>query len=177
MSTQPAHQGNSYPAEANIINVNVICFANTIIDKGLEENNPVTHLHLHKLMYFVYGYLLVRHNKKIGATEFQPWDAGPVVELIFQVMRGTGSEPITRYCEEFDHKKIKLTAYVIDKKEVSFHQILDEVWNKYRNLSANHIIRESHLPGGAWAKARSESLAHLSEEHIKEEFAITVQQP
>ncbi len=175
MSTQPIQTVNNNLSDPEILNVNIIHFANSIIDRGIQEKNLVTHLYIHKLMYFVYGYYLARHNTKVGETEFQPWDMGPVVELVYQVMRGAGSGPITRYCEEFDPMDNKLTAYVIDKNEIKFHEILDEVWDKYRHLSPNRIIKESHLSGGAWEKARARSSGILDISNIKEEFNYTAQ--
>ncbi len=170
MSAQLGKKDSSGKLGLDTINISSIHFANSIIDKGIEADNPVTHLHLHKLMYFVYGYYLARHNTQIGKTKFQPWEMGPVVELIYQVMRGSGSGPITRYCEEFDPKDNKLMAYVVSKNESKFHEILDEVWDKYRHLSPNRIIKESHLSGGAWEKAREGAWAHLKVKHIMKDF-------
>ncbi len=157
--------------EPTIWPVKEIHFANSLIERGIVNNKPITHLQLHKLMYFVYGYYLVRHNAKIGDTLFQAWDMGPVVEMIYQVMRGFGTRPITKYCEEFDPKGFILRAYVIGKDDINFHKVLDEVWDKYSHLSASQIIKATHRPGGAWSHARSGVLAHLKLEDIRNEFS------
>ncbi len=170
MSAQLGKKDSSGKLGLDTINISSIHFANSIIDKDIEADNPVTHLHLHKLMYFVYGYYLARHNTQIGKTKFQPWEMGPVVEIVYQVMKSFASSPINQYCEEFDHKDNALKPYVVSSVFEDFHVVLDEVWNKYSHFSVNQVIRENRLPGGAWSKAKANIARYLDVDDIRKDF-------
>ena len=147
-----------------------IAFANTIVKKGLEDGKPINNLYLQKLMYFVYGYALVRNNVKIESTLFQPWDMGPVVANTFQVMLGFGASPITEYCKEFDPTDFFLKSFTVTRDNVELHKIIDEVWVNYRKLRLSDIESEVKQPGGAWHKARIAHKAHLDIADIREDF-------
>ncbi len=144
--------------------------ANTLIQKGIEEGNPVTHKRLHMFIYLVYGYVLVHHNTKIGEFLFQPWDQGPTVDRVYQAMKVFGSQPITYYCEEFDPTDFYLREFIIAKKRLDIHQVIDEAWGKYRKLKLYEIASDLHHRGSAWHKARIAHKLHLDIADIREDF-------
>lgn len=147
-----------------------INLANVLIHRGKEEKYPLTNLHLQKIMYFTYGYCLARHNLRAGDTKFEPWEMGPVVSNVYFMMRPFGAHPITEYCMEFEPEDSYIKAFPIAKTETEFWDTLDEVWRKYRPMSANALIKASHHPDGAWHKAHKSKLMHLRESDILQEF-------
>ena len=147
-----------------------LVFANSLIQKGLKERKLINHTRLHRMLYLVYGYALVRHNARIGEFLFQPWDLGPAVERVFQAIQGYGAQPIDDYCKEFDPTDYQLKSLGVDKDYVEFYQIVDEVWSKYHKRKLLDISDEIKQPGGAWHKARIAHKPHLDIADIREEF-------
>ncbi len=152
-------------------------FANTLIYRGIQENNPITQLHVHKLMYIVQGYYLYRNPGKTLRNEmFQPWNLGPVMPEVYHRLKDFGPQPITNYCYEFDPVTFQDTANVVGLEDKVFHGILDDVWLKYRFSNVNYLIDLTHKKGGGWYKARQRHSMYIKDEDIKEEFTAIINQ-
>ena len=152
-----------------------IIYANTLIYKGIQEKAPITQLHLHKLMYMVQGYYLCRNpGKSLGDEIFQPWDMGPVIPEVYHYLKHFGPRPITGYCLEFDPKTFHNVANIVGWEDKVFHEILNEVWKKYRYLSVRDLINLTHKKDSGWDKARKAHNMYIKDEDIKKEFTAIV---
>ena len=154
-----------------------VLYTNALIHRGILEKNPITQLHLHKLMYMVQGYCLCHNPARTLRREmFQPWDMGPVMPGIYHQLKHFGPKPITNYCYEFDPKTFRDVANMIGWEHKFFHGILNEVWLKYRYLSVNDLIKLTHKKDGGWDKARQAHIMYIRDTDIKEEFTAVINQ-
>ena len=152
-------------------------YANSLIYRGIQENNPITQLHLHKLMYMVQGYYLCRsQGESLGNKMFQPWDMGPVMPEIYQHLKSFGPKPITNYCYGFDPGTFRNVASMVGGEDEVFHKILNEVWLKYRHLSVHDLINLTHQKDGGWDRARQARIMYIRDIDIKEEFTAVINQ-
>lgn len=44
----------------------------------MQENNDISELQMHKILYFLYGGFLKHYNKEIFKPKFAAWQYGPV---------------------------------------------------------------------------------------------------
>ena len=152
-------------------------YANSLIYRGIQENNPITQLHLHKLMYMVQGYYLCRsQGESLGNKMFQPWDMGPVMPEVYHFLKSFGPRPITSYCLEFNPNTFRNVANMVSREDKLFHGILNEVWLKYRHLSVSDLISLTHKKDGGWDKARQAHSMYIKNKDIKKEFTAIINQ-
>ena len=83
-----------------------IITANSILDVAFKNANPVTHLKLQKLMYFVYKKYLHDTNKPLFSEYFEVWTYGPVLPSIYHEFKHYEKRPITDYVySDFEESK------------------------------------------------------------------------
>lgn len=108
-----------------------------------EGNNDLTNLKLQKILYFAQAEYLKRFNKKLFEDEIEAWQYGPVVKNVYEWLKGCGAFAIT----EMD---VKLYDVEIIPKDIE--RFLDEIWNKYSEISAWGLVKRTHKAGSAWSK-------------------------
>lgn len=113
--------------------------ANTLIDRSLEDGNPLTPLQIIKLVYFCHGWMLGLYNRPLINQEVQAWRYGPVVADVYRGLREYGDNPVLGPMpaprEEFDDMESDL---------------IRQVYEKYGGLNGITLSRLTHAPGTPW---------------------------
>lgn len=69
--------------------------ANAVLDRAAAEGRPVTNLDLQKIVYFLHGHYLVRHQRPLVEGEFEAWPYGPVHRVLYDAFRAYNDTPIS----------------------------------------------------------------------------------
>ena len=130
--------------------------AEYIIYEAQKRKNPVTNTKLQKLLYFVQGSYLAKHNKKAFEDNIISWKYGPVVKDIYYKYSLYGAEPII-ITEEFD-----------SKISVMLSEIINIVLEAFLNISQTDLIKETIKRGSPWSYTDIDDV--ISIEDIKDYF-------
>lgn len=130
--------------------------AEYIIYETQKRKNPVTNTKLQKLLYFVQGSYLAKHNKKAFEDNIIAWKYGPVVKDIYYKYSLYGAEPII-IIEEFD-----------SKISVMLSEIINIVLEAFLNISQTDLIEETIKRGSPWSYTDIDDV--ISIEDIKDYF-------
>lgn len=131
--------------------------ASYFLSKVDEDDGPITHLKLQKLLYYAQGFHLAVHNEPLFAEEIEAWAHGPVVPTVWQIYRGKGSDPIPP-TDGFDPESIP---------EVT-RQLLDEVYEVYGQFTAWRLREMTHAEA-PW-KNHAERGDVISHEELRQFF-------
>lgn len=107
-----------------------------------DEPDPLTHLRLQKLLYYVQGWSLALRNKPIFDERIEAWAHGPVVRSLYPRLRKFGYGAISS--ADFGGR---LTL----SEEEQDHIVA--VWNAYRGFSATSLREMTHKEA-PWKDAR-----------------------
>lgn len=83
---------------------NPIDVANYIVWRANAMGNPVTHLKLQKLLYYVVAKYLQTHNKPLITEDVVKWQYGPVIKKVYHQFKILGSLEITELSEYIESK-------------------------------------------------------------------------
>lgn len=120
-------------------------------NKELSGNNDLTNLKLQKILYFAQVEYLQAKGKKLFDEDIQAWQYGPVVEEVYNWLKGCGAYVIT----EFDVVLDKTNNLPDDTKK-----FLDKMWEKYQKYSAWALVEKTHKKGSAWDKVYADGLGN-----------------
>lgn len=112
-----------------------------LIKKGSEAGKPLTQLQLQKLIVIAHGYYLALFDEPLIHESVEAWQYGPVIPEIYQVLKAYGSKVVET---PFDPSEDFLNDE--DAKEV-----VDAVYNKYKNLSGGQLIHLTHRSNTPWS--------------------------
>ncbi len=140
--TEKIHQTNYSPAH----------IANFFIWKADEEDiKNITLLKLIKLVYFAYGWYLAVYNKKLFDEKIEAWRYGPVIPSIYHEFKEFGNSPVCRYAVEFVPETGEFDYPIIDKNDSDAIQVLEAVWNVYKNRDGTQLSRLTHDANSPWS--------------------------
>lgn len=142
--------------------------ANTILDKAFNERIPITQMKLQKLIYILYKEYLQRTKKSLFGESFQAWKYGPVLTSVYDQFKQFKGNNIDEYYYIYIDGK-KYYEKVNLKSSEEFTNILESVWNEYKNYSGIELSRFTHQEGTAWDKAIKTKKYILSDEDILKE--------
>lgn len=108
-----------------------------------EEAAPLTHMQLHKLLYYAQGWTLVDSDRPLFDDEIQAWRHGPVVSAMYPAFVDYGSNPIAWHEARDDQS---LTAR--DRQQVEY------AWRSYGRYSAWRLREMTHIEP-PWRDARA----------------------
>lgn len=123
--------------------------AKWFIQKGIEENKPITSMKVLKLTYIAQGLHLAAYNEALYLESCQAWQYGPVVLPVYHLTKRHKKQPIVD-CEDFKDSK---GIYEGDNATIS---LLEKVWKTFGSWSALDLSAWSHREGSAWDKAYNE---------------------
>jgi len=96
------------------------------------DQEPMTHMRLQKLLYYVQGWSLARRGQKAFDDRLEAWEHGPVVPVVYRQLKGSGKKPI-----DLD----QLEEGEIDSDLKAF---IASVWSDYRSHSAIRLRGMTH---------------------------------
>jgi uncharacterized phage-associated protein len=106
------------------------------------DENDLTNLKLQKILFYAQAEHLAAHGSPLFGDEIEAWQYGPLVNSVYDWLKGCGSYPITTF-------DVKTDASQIDSAQAKF---LDEVWNRYGRYSAGYLVTKTHEPGQPWSQ-------------------------
>jgi uncharacterized phage-associated protein len=98
-----------------------------------EDDGPITHLKLQKLLYYAQGFHLAMRNEPLFADSVEAWSHGPVVPAVWHVYKSYSGSPIPPD-PNFDPES--LPGEVRD--------LLDEVYSVYGQFTAWRLREMTH---------------------------------
>ncbi len=110
-----------------------------------DEFEPMTHLRLQKLLYYVQGWSLAMRGNPAFGEEVQAWREGPVVSPVYQVFKEFEARPIGR-----EHMTEEPQ---LDREIEGF---IRSIWEAYKKYSATELRRKTHTEA-PWLKARGDT--------------------
>jgi uncharacterized phage-associated protein len=123
--------------------------ANFILDLSESIEQPITHLSLHKILFFCHAWSLVDLKRPLIRHNFQAWKFGPVVQHIFNDFKEFGSKPITKRAVNLDWETGEFVEakYFFDQEIENF---LKNIVLFYCRVRASDLVDMTHVVGGPW---------------------------
>lgn len=124
-----------------------ISVANYFIGKAQHEGDKITPMKLLKLVYIAHGWALGLYRTPLIAEEVQAWKYGPVVPSVYEDFRHYGREPIARQKTVWNEEGQLAVPTVTDPDT---QQLLDSVWNAYKQFNGLQLSDITHRPNTPW---------------------------
>ena len=106
-------------------------------------NDPITNLHIQKILYICHVFHLGRHNGKILFYEsFEAWKYGPVLPELYKDVLVFGMEPILDIWWGSE----------MPAEESSEYKVIQDIGPLLSSMSPSRLIAITHRPEGAWVK-------------------------
>lgn len=106
------------------------------VSKCINDGLPISNLQLQKILYYIQKRYL-RDDETAFDDDFEAWQFGPVIPLIYYKYSGFGAMPID----------ISDSNYEISSKD---KDIIDPIIKSKRKLDPWDMVKDTHKPGGAW---------------------------
>lgn len=108
------------------------------------ENEPeyLTHLRIHKLLYYVQGWSLALRGKAMFQDRIEAWAHGPVVPSVYPIFADFGDRPIA------PENMLIPRGLSDDDKE-----LIESVWESYKAYSSSSLRAMTHKEA-PWKDAR-----------------------
>jgi uncharacterized phage-associated protein len=154
----------------------VEAIANEFIERAKKEGRTLTNMQLQKLPYIAHGWALALLDEPLIADTPAAWDYGPVYRRLYNALRKYGSGDVTDLIHQNDWTpfpglltpKGEPVRAKLSKRE---EELIDVVWNSYKDLSAFHLSSLTHQADSPWTLARAQGQnAPISNEMIKAHF-------
>lgn len=119
-----------------------IAVANEFIDlspRGLD------HMKVQKLVYYAQGYALAL-GFELTNEQPQVWKLGPVFKSLYFELKYHGEDPITSPEED----EILGKPLIIRRSDIEAHDIVDQVWRKFKRYTALQLSDLTHRKGTPW---------------------------
>lgn len=118
--------------------------ANEFLRRAKKDRTTIDPMKLQKLVYLAHGWSLVFLGQPLIQEKIKAWKYGPVIPSLYDEFREFRGDPITR-----DAKNEP--AQVIDAASM---QLIEKVWEAYREQTAIQLSTMTHEPGFAWDLAK-----------------------
>lgn len=149
------------------MNTNLIKYIEDI-NKSFFENskvkieNPVTELHMHKILFFLYGSFWKKFYKELFNANFEAWKYGPV-EINYRNNKDSNKNLNILF-------PLNVSKLSKDEKEY-----LDNTIRKLLKVSAIRLMEASHLTN-VWKNAydANKKRIRISNDDIKTDFINTI---
>lgn len=141
--------------ERNFLRLNSLAVANYFIEKSHSDKNhsPLTPLKLQKMIYFANGIFLANKGKPMIASRIVAWRFGPVIEEVYHQFKGFGNDAVNQFASFFDEKYSIYDKNSFDEREMKeIVNILDDVWDVCKDITASQLSNWSHEKGSPWDK-------------------------
>lgn len=133
--------------------------ARHLVQIACADEDPLTHLRLQKLLYYVQGWSLAIRNRPMFADRIEAWVHGPVVPAVWQKFTKHGRQVIL---PDQERAAVGLTPGEQD--------FVARVWDAYKDFSAFRLRAMTHNEP-PWKKARRGLPSdHYSGEEITQQF-------
>lgn len=118
-----------------------LSIANEFIKLAQNEGKKLTNMQLQKLVFFSHGYNLAFLDTPLTTDEVRAWPFGPVYPLLYDSLRYLGSNGTD-----------KTIPNIPEIRESDEKEIIESVWNAYREHTAYELSSISHNAGSPWSQ-------------------------
>jgi uncharacterized phage-associated protein len=123
--------------------------ANALLDLAAGSGSSLTHMAVHKVIYYAHGWYLAKHGKPLVKQEFEAWKDGPVLRSVWESLRESGSKPVTCRAQRFD--PVRQTREVVSPDiDEDARRFLSNILAAYGHLHAFELSEMTHAAGGPW---------------------------
>ncbi|EJF77533.1 Uncharacterized phage-associated protein [Candidatus Bartonella washoeensis] len=148
--------------------------ANFFLEKGREENIQISPMKLIKLVYLAYGWMLAATGERLFPDRIEAWQHGPVIPALYHEFKDWGRRFIDCYSRTVDLETGEILIPKIPKESADKYtvQLLEIVWNAYKNFEPWLLRKESHEEGSPWKRVYDvgQFSVKLKDDDIKEYF-------
>jgi uncharacterized phage-associated protein len=137
--------------------------ANNFLGLARRDGDHLDPMKIQKLVYVAHGWNLAFTGAPLVKQAVQAWPYGPVIAELYRDFKKFKALPIT------ENAPVPVDGVFLDAKESAF---LENVWSKYKHLSAIQLSRFTHEPGYAWDRTirLCGPYATIPNELIRDEF-------
>jgi uncharacterized phage-associated protein len=125
--------------------------ANMLLDLADELGLRLTHMAIHKIIFYAHGWYLAETNAPLVRQAFEAWNYGPVLKPIYEAFKQYGNKSISARASHFD--PVSGTTHIVRSEfalsDVSF---VRNVLRAYGHLNALELSHLTHRSGGPWDK-------------------------
>ena len=105
---------------------NIFKICNFLINRGVDENRPITNISLQKMLYFAQGFYLAEKDKPLFQEEIYAWKFGPVVKEVYHEYKYYGNNYIERPTFSLDFNR----PLSIESKD-----FLWDIWDSFKRFA------------------------------------------
>ncbi len=124
--------------------------ANFFLDRAKSCGKSLTPLKLIKLVCIAHGWSLAVLNRPLFHEPLEAWSFGPVVPSLYHEFKIFRKTPIDRYAFEYDFEG-NTSVPKISPSDTSLFDLLERVWDIYRDYSAAQLVQLTHQEGTPWS--------------------------
>lgn len=123
--------------------------ANAMLDIADAVGLSITNIDINKILYFAHASHLVFFSKPLVNLNFEAWQFGPVMPVVYHQFKAHGAEPIST-------RATIMCAKTGNDIVATYRGLgLDDSWlldivEHYGNIPTRALVALSHEPGGAW---------------------------
>lgn len=135
--------------------------ANEVLDLSDQLQLRLTHMAVHKIMYYAHGWHLAKYDTSFIEQDFEAWKDGPVQRLVWEALKISGSSPVDRRATQFD----LVTRHTWEvRQEVKNEQLtfLREIVRGYGTVHAFELSEMTHERDGPWDRVWNAPAGQIS---------------
>lgn len=117
-----------YESKYKVLNI-----AEYVIQKSIDVGNPIDHLKLQKILYYIQAKFLVEKKVKCFDEPILAWRFGPVIESVYR--------RYNKYSSMNLYPKNKSQFNNVEKCDA---EIIDSLVNKYAEKNAWFLVEQTH---------------------------------
>ncbi len=121
--------------------------ANTLIEVSVSDKNPLSNLHIHKLLYMVHGHMLALKGRPLCSEGFKAWNYGPVLPKLYKKLQKYQRNLINDYIFPKDAAWKPEEHKIKDIEALVFIRF---VYDAYKKYSLSQLVDITHKSGSAW---------------------------
>ncbi len=118
--------------------IKALTLAQYIINKSIQEEEPISNLQLQKILYFLQVRYYHLFKEFLMEDDFCAWQYGPVIPDVYYKYCSCGGFKILSQSDTDEKIEPEITSFV------------DREIRPLRNLSPWDLVEKTHQKGGAW---------------------------
>ena len=146
--------------------------ANSILERSIRDNIPVTPMKLQKLLYLTSVVYQHRTGQRLLGEPFQAWKWGPVSRSIYDEFRSYGASPIQSYAVDSRGNSLVVAADASDSSSADILRAIDDTWNAFKYYTPADLVRITHRDGGAWESAWQDYKQDINNDLIGKDYDV-----
>ncbi|MEC4591949.1 type II toxin-antitoxin system antitoxin SocA domain-containing protein [Nitrospirillum amazonense] len=150
--------------------------ANLVLDRVEQRGQSLTHMALHKVLYYAHGWHLADQGEPLVSGGFEAWKYGPVIRPVYNSFKNIGDNKIKGRATAIDLN----TGEIFEPRcELTNNQsnLLSAVLGAYGHLHAYDLSRMTHQQDSPWDRVwnggdRISLGMRIPDDAIREHFVL-----